>query len=345
MRTGIIRAAHHARLDVPDWPDPARAHDGWADAWRGWLAAVWSVEPVAQALDHASPTLAQQVRAVLPPAAALDKDVRRAGMSVARYLRRLRGRPTPLGLFAGVAGVRFAERPHVWWGTDHRAVARPDAGWLDTVIADVHSDPRLFSRLTVMVNTSLIARGNRIVVPHQAPVTDRPGPEPAPTVAAVDVSIRYTRAVAAAFDAARTPTRGSRIIEAVTDVFPHIDPARITALLSELVARRALVTSLHPPSTETDPLTHLIRELTNAGGPCLTKVGDLAEIAVLLSQHHRMPAAQSGPTRAAAAHRMRQLAPPGAGTPSPSTCGSTRTSRCLTASPATRNAPRSCWHG
>jgi len=56
------------------------------------------------------------------------------------------------------------------------------------------------------------------------------------------------------------------------------------------VARRALITNLHAPSTQTQPLDHLVRVLTAAGADQIGEVAELTrflrETADLLHEHN-----------------------------------------------------------
>jgi hypothetical protein len=129
----LVRAVAQGDLKLPPWP--ALAITG-ADAVTGcvdWLRQVWEVEAARDAISLASHVLADRVHNLCATKVASERDVRRTVLSVVRYLARLTGRPTPNGLFAGVAAARFASVPSQRWGDDHRAVAGADAGWLGRV--------------------------------------------------------------------------------------------------------------------------------------------------------------------------------------------------------------------
>jgi hypothetical protein len=128
----------------------------------------------------------------------------------------------------------------------------------------------------------------------------------------VEISLRYTAAVRAAVEAARAPVRLEDLAAKIQAGFPAATPAKVTAMLTELVARRALITSLHAPGTEPDGLGHLVEQLEEAGAPGMAPVAGLAvalkEIHALLEQHNRAPADQGRAARTEAAARMRRLA-------------------------------------
>jgi hypothetical protein len=75
---------------------------------QGWLRGVWAVDAVADAIGHASPVLAQQVKEVCAGRCPEVRKSRRVVLAMARYLLRMTGRATPFGLFAGVASASAA---------------------------------------------------------------------------------------------------------------------------------------------------------------------------------------------------------------------------------------------
>jgi len=301
----LIRAAHHCGLQLPPWPDLTGAGPDHVTVWVDWLRRVWAIPRVADALGHASPQLDRQIRALCAADAPSVRQTRRAVFSVARYLQRMTGRPTPCGLFAGVAPATFGDQPHLRWGAGHRAVARADAAWVAEVIRQVEGCPEALERLAVVVNSTVMVRGDRLIVPYQPRAGER-------GTSAVEVSLRYTAAVRAAVEAARKPVRLGEVVEELVATFPSATPVRVTAMLTELVARRALITSLHAPSTEPDALGWLLEHLETAGAAKLAPIADLVaeltEIHALLDQHSQAPAEQSRAIRADVAARMRRLA-------------------------------------
>jgi hypothetical protein len=287
-------------LDLPDCPDlsgGARVEQGCA-----WLARAWALEDVRDAVEVASPVLAGQVREVCagrrPPA----RHVRRMVTSMTSYLRRWAGRATPFGLFAGVALADVGGDLVVRWGGRRRVVARPDADWLGQVITKLERHPELLERLPVVVNSTAFERGDRLVVPG-AP-QDRGHGDLAPA----EVSVRRTPAVSAAANIARSPIGFGRLVQRLAGDYPTTSKAQIADMVSELVARRVLLTSLWPPMTVTDALGHVLAQLAAAGGNELPAVAplarDLCEVHRELSRHN--PACRptrvgrSGPRRPSA---------------------------------------------
>jgi len=300
----LLRACASASFPEPPWPNldasaPAEVQDT-----RAWLRQVWAIGPLAEAISHASPELARAVQAqsAAGPADLDARRLRRSVLAVARYLLRMTGRPTPFGLLAGVGPAEFGPDAGVVWGDAHRAVARAAAGWLAEIITQLHASPGLLVRLRVVANSTMTVRGNDLVVPHQPQPAER-GATPA------DVVIGLTPAVRLVLDAARSPVAVADLVANLHAHAPTVPGERVTAMLTTLVARGALITNLHAPSTETDPLAHLIRVLDATGTDDLDDVAGLAnllrEMADLLDTHNSAPSAGQGAIRDRLADRMR----------------------------------------
>jgi thiopeptide-type bacteriocin biosynthesis protein len=302
----LVRAALHAELTLPVWPDLTGATPAHVRRWSAWLREVWAVEEVAEAVEHASPVLARQVKTVC---AARDPDVRqirRTVLSLTRYVLRMTGRPTPFGLFAGVAAASFGLKLRARWGSGHRAVARADASWLACVIARLESCLQLLERLPLVANNVCFVRGGRIVVPYP------PQPHGEDRAVAVEVSILHTSAVRSTLEAARLPISGGELAQKLAAEFPAVPPSRIDGLLADLVGQGVLISSLHAPSTVTDALAYLLEQLEVAGAAEIVQVADLfcqlQEINAGLTGHNRATTAAAGRSvRTAVADRMAAL--------------------------------------
>lgn len=298
----VIRvAAFGSELDLPPWPDLTGDTPEHVREWRSWLARVWEQEALVEAIEVASPVLARRVEGVCAGGVQQPRRVRRVVESVIRYLLRLTSRATPFGFFAGVAPLRIGSAASVRWGGQHRAVARPDAAWLAEVIARLEARPELLPHLPVVANNLGFVRGDRLVVPcqHRSGVAGQTRP--------ADVSVRHTRAVQAVLQAARSPITIGELISKLAAEFPGKPLAKIEEMLTELVARRILITSLHPPMDVTDPLGHVIAQLTaieNDAGP-LSMVQELRAISGQLSRHNQ--ASSPGARRALRASMVRRM--------------------------------------
>ncbi|WP_351230059.1 lantibiotic dehydratase [Streptomyces sp. NPDC002133] len=294
--TALLRAAAASRSHLPTWwPDPADA-----DGCLKWLAHVWSRPDLAGPIRQANPALDLSVDALRAGSAAPGKQLRRATMATARYLLRATGRPTPFGLFAGVAPARLGPSATVRWGSGHRAVARVDMMWLGDVIGRLEACPVLLERLDVVLNNLAARRGGRLQVPHGGPH---------------GASIRYTSVVRALQDRAAAPIRFGTVVDTLTDTFPGTDAARVRGMLTELVQQGFLLTCLRAPMTVTDPLGHLIEQLhkveasTVEGAAAVLR--DLEAVAAAVRYHNDTPGQGQARPREALTRQLRTMSDAG----------------------------------
>ena len=277
----VLRAAAYPGLPVPPWPDLSDATPERAIAWADWLRQVQDIAEVAGAVELASPGFADTVRRLGAASTPGVRETRRAVLTMIRYLLRMTGRCTPAGLMAGVAPVRFGPVTSVRWGEDHRAVLRAGAQWLAEVISQLEGAPDVLARLPVMTNTTLFARGNRLIVPYRAA-----------DAGAADVSIRGSGPVRMALEAASAPVVLGDLAAKVLAEFPDAGRGAVSAMLTGLVRCGALITSLPAPGTEPDALGHLVSELETTGAGEFART--LRKIHDLLQRQHRAPACDTG---------------------------------------------------
>ena len=146
---------------VPPVSDPARSvvDEALLDP-RFRVAVAIASESVAHAAD--------KLTRVGGPGTGLDeKGARRTYATLERYLGRMATRPTPYGLFAGVAVGQLAAR------TDLRLAdsavgttrTRADIAWVLNLIKDIESGPAA-DRLTVQLNSLVYRAGDRLILPY-----------------------------------------------------------------------------------------------------------------------------------------------------------------------------------
>ncbi|MFF5265288.1 lantibiotic dehydratase [Actinomadura viridis] len=303
-RTAVLRAAPYPQRPGRPWPDLTAETDAAINNWLKWLADVWRDEEVAEAITHASADLASQVHTVLSAFSPAPRRVRAVVTAVIRYLLRAEGRATPFGFFAGVAPAVFGSATAARWGQDHVAIALAAAPWLADVIADLESHPGLLAALPVAANSCAAVRGDRLIVPHQ-PSEQGTG--------IVEVSLRNTAPVRAAMAQARSPVRFSELAASLQSQFPGANRQAVTGMLTELVARRALITSLHAPATVPDALAHLLQQLDRVGADRIEDVVERVTALTLihdrLKEHNRTPSSKGRAERRKLVERMNALIP------------------------------------
>ncbi|WP_406438957.1 lantibiotic dehydratase [Streptomyces sp. NBC_01613] len=223
------------------WPSP----DDLADC-RRWLAEVWSETDFANAVHAATPRLACAVEQAVNNPSLPPKKVRKAVTATARYLLRATGRPTPFGLFAGVT-IAHTGPALAHFGVEHRPIARPDTLWLDHVRHDLQGRPDVLPHLIVVADTLTLRRGNTL----ERPV---PGGRTA--------TVSLSRPLAAILEMAAEPVPYPQIMERLNAMGGSA--AQATNLLTAAVEAGLLMTQLHAPVTDMDPLGHLLRVLEPA---------------------------------------------------------------------------------
>ncbi|KAB8192541.1 lantibiotic dehydratase [Nonomuraea phyllanthi] len=308
LNTAVLRApAWRPDQPPPSWPD-LTGSDAGPTSWRAWLARTWQAPGFAAAVEQASPDLARRVCTILDGRPVPVPAVRRAVLAVMRYLLRASTRPTPFGLFAGVAPARIStatDLPEVRIGDAHRPIARVTAEWLAAIVQRLEGETALQRRLTVVANNFAFERDGRLVLEHRA--STEAGGAPG------EVSVRATAPVREALRLARDPLPVADLVARLSGTSPHTPERSIEALVAELVAQRLLLTSLRPPMTTCDPLRYLLHELDAVDAEDISEVADIVKglrgIAEELTRHDHAPATAAGGHRARAAAAMTALHP------------------------------------
>ncbi|MGH3938255.1 MAG: lantibiotic dehydratase [Pseudonocardiaceae bacterium] len=223
---------------------------------------------VRRAISVASQTLAE----------ALDRDPRdrkasRARRSsVLRYLIRMSTRPTPFGLFGGVAIGDWGKH------TDLRVAptARPtrtrlDTGWLIRLVLAVEQDAAIRHQLHLVANTCVFERDGRLYLSDRAACGHPEQP---------DVSIKATPVARRALEIARDPVSHADLVAKLVASTSGATPDRAADLIEVLCAQDLLLTDLRPPLTG-DPVDHVVKRLAGVPGRCelaesLAAANDLA---------------------------------------------------------------------
>ena len=276
----VVRAAVR-RPDHPTvWPDLTgpSAHP---ESWRAWLQQTWQATDFATAVEFSSPDLARRVHQVCVGEPVPEPAVRRAVLSVMRYLLRARGRATPFGLFAGVQAARTGPTPVLRTGSGHKAVTRPDAAWTAALVDRLEELRELRPQLTLLASSLAFERDGRLMIEHRSSSAN--GGDP------VHVGIRATGPVRMAMDSARAPVLWADLAATLSAGFPAASPTAIENLLANLVRQRFLITSLRPAVTASDPTAVLLGLV-----PHLPVAAELCAVAEGLARHDAASTAPAG---------------------------------------------------
>ncbi len=181
-------------------------------------------------------------------------DGSRLARTLQRYLVRMSTRPTPYGLFAGVALVEWAGTTDVELGTARpRTRTRPDMQWLLALVFDIESDPAVRRHLSYVANPELTERAGRLFAPADSAGGTGDGTRST-------VSVRATALVRRAVALSRSPIRHDDLVAELA-ALARAPVARVEVLVEQLWQRRLLLTDLRPPLTNHDPAQYVANKL------------------------------------------------------------------------------------
>ncbi|MGP4022097.1 lantibiotic dehydratase [Actinomadura sp. 3N407] len=284
LRAPILPADIFANLDegegtlataLPDAPNATGAALAHARAeGRQTLRRLAASPRTRQAIQVASSSLGAALDR-LDDNAPHDKATGRRYAALLRYLVRMSSRPTPLGLFAGVAAGTFRSEP---MGDDLATSlnaggsgiamlcsdpvlatrTRADSAWLARVVERIERDPLVRDKLRVRVNT-LLHRIGGLAVLLKLDFQEDANRE--------RIELAINRPLAVALELAeRNPTFGELAVE-LADRFPTTAPEKIRSLLDRLWEEGIILGDLLPSPVEPLPEVHLIKRLTDQNVP------------------------------------------------------------------------------
>ncbi|MDT0353143.1 lantibiotic dehydratase [Pseudonocardia charpentierae] len=178
------------------------------------------------------------------------RDGARSTAALLRYLIRSSTRPTPYGMFAGVALGAWGATTDVRIAGGPRPVrARPDMGWLTGVVLDLEDLIR--PRLGLVANTCAFERDGRVHLSDRTAGGGANGP---------DVSVRATGVVRRALAATRTARPYQDLVTHLLDTTPGATIGMVRGLVDELCRQDLLISDLRPPMTG-HPIDHVLARL------------------------------------------------------------------------------------
>jgi thiopeptide-type bacteriocin biosynthesis protein len=283
VRTPLLPASA-ARSQVQGGPEPPR--DDWA----------------AVALAVGSPDLSAAIsrRDAAPHTAARGQRADRVASRQARFRIRMATRPTPYGLFAGVALGRWDDRTDLTLAAaPPHTRSRPDMEWLLGLIGDLEADDTIRRQLHLVRNPMLLDAAGRLSLPETVRVR-------AEESHGQDVSIRATDLARRAVQIARTPTAYAELVGALTG--RGADRERVESMLEVMCRHEILLTDLGTAPTAGDPLGQLREQLAQSGA-APDVAARLDDLAVALEAWDRLPAADRVAELPLLAARMAKLRP------------------------------------
>ncbi len=188
-----------------------------------------------------------------------DKKDADAPGKLLRYQIRMSTRPTPYGIFAGVALGKFAETTDVLIDASTSARrARPDMEWLFSLVGELEARPEVRRQLRVMKHPAAFASSGRVFLADPTPLKD--------AAHLPVISIRESRAVSAALAHAKDYVQYQSLVENLCREL-EADPEKVDKLLMELWRQGLLLTDLRPPLTDMHPADYVARRLLSLPAP------------------------------------------------------------------------------
>ncbi|MFE0175567.1 lantibiotic dehydratase [Streptomyces sp. NPDC059002] len=272
-------------------PEPERSEG----ALRAELARLTADPAFMAAVELASPSLAGEARRAVAGEPLKERRLRRLVVSLVKYHLRMTYRATPFGLFAGVALAGFGPAPRHRLGTGHHAVSRPDAAWLDAVLATLRATPGALRRTRLVANGLRTERDGRLVLVdfHDGAGSQR-----------LAHSVRHAPVVRHALECAAAPITWDDLAARLSARFPDASADAVDRCITQLTQGHFLLSDLTPPPDCTHPLSHVLERLDGWDHPLADA---LREIGAELAALDAAPPATRGRTLAAVTDRMRAL--------------------------------------
>jgi lantibiotic biosynthesis protein len=207
-----------------------------------------------------------------------------------RYLIRMSSRPTPYGLFAGVALTKWAPSTDLMLAaTTPRTRTRPDMEWLLGLVLELEARPEVRKELRVFANPGAFVHAGRIFLSEPAPSGKSDAASP--------VSLRATGVARRALAAARKPIPYRDLVAELLSTTPGATPEKVEDLVTTLWKQTVLLTDLRPPLTTDSPVHYVVERLR--GIPAAEGVLTQLEVLVkTIETWDRLP-----PQQGAAAYR------------------------------------------
>lgn len=255
---GIMTTRAPAQIDTTDPASLQQALERDERHVRAWLADILLNPVVREAILVGSRDLYQAI-----PRWQQAPDSRRgraAQINMLRYLSRMVTRPTPFGLFAGVAMGTIGPRMDIRIGpiSRNRKRTRPDMQWLLYLIREVEQDLDAATHVHYFTNPAIFLSGGRLYLPY-ADSYGQAGNEKT-------VSLRVTPIVLRALTLARQGISFVALTEILLAERPSATRDQVSSLVSALCEQGALVSSLRPPLTGGDASRHVLDHIANIPG-------------------------------------------------------------------------------
>jgi lantibiotic biosynthesis protein len=188
-----------------------------------------------------------------------SRKTERAFSRLLRYIVRMCTRPTPFGLFSGVAMGTFADQTNARLDTPviDRIRTRPDMNWLFMIIYQIEQELEIVAQLHVTTNQTIHFAGGRVLLPN----ADIYGQSDSRAL-----SLRATPPVRYALERARQAIRYADLHRELIMAFPTATSAQVDRLLWQLWENHFFLSNLRPPFAHEAPAQYVLDRLSTLQG-------------------------------------------------------------------------------
>ncbi|TCP55550.1 thiopeptide-type bacteriocin biosynthesis protein [Tumebacillus sp. BK434] len=278
---------------VEVWENTVKAAD---------LYRAFEEKPVLEALAAASPSLYDSL-------SCLSQEIKprkrsQIENSLLRYLIRMTTRPTPYGLFAGVAVGGYREQAAFQFSQldSYQKHARPDMEWTLRLIRELESRPELIRQLRVQTNPAVYLAGNKIRLPY----VNRYG-RAEQHHALMRSSLHRSQTVEFALQEAGEPIAFETLTERIAARFTQANLKEVRRFLEDLLQREYLISELRSSLSNKHPFTRLMDLLVSLEG--IDEITEkLAAVSRDLASYHHIPMGTGTATYLELSKSMKDLA-------------------------------------
>ena len=219
-----------------------------------------------QALAVASPSLLEGLARLQPYNH--SRRTRRVFSRLLRYLIRMSTRPTPFGMFSGVALGHFGERPSLQLDAPilKSIRTRPDMSWVLALIQRIEQEASFLSDLQVVTNQNVIFNGPRA----QLPCADVYGQSDNSSI-----YVHITPPVQFALKMTQESLPYQQLIHGLKRQYPQIEQPLIEQFVKQLWDHHFLQSNLRPPLTDISPVHYILQHLPKT--PALKPLREMVE--------------------------------------------------------------------
>jgi len=173
--------------------------------------------------------------------------------SLMRYALRSCSRPTPFGLFSGIATGKFSDEASlgIKISNEFKKWVRPDMEWLLGIVRILEQNNEVLPYLSVRKNMSLHKVGKRLNIKFMSLHGQSKGNT------SKEVSVSYTAVLDKILMLTANPILFKELKGTLLNEYSDVDPVVIHSYLKQLVDQELLYTELKPPMNDTNPLDYI----------------------------------------------------------------------------------------